>query len=143
MRPVRRGSNPQANDYDDYKKAKPVLVSRLGRYCSYCERAVLTQLAVEQIQPKAAHLNPGLQATLCSRTHRGTARQKGSRALGALGAFGLGVTRSFGQPHATTPVCCLAPCPATSALITENKRPPKLCRCQPPTNGKSGTAIAT
>ncbi|WP_218961420.1 hypothetical protein [Desulfobotulus mexicanus] len=36
----------------DYKDAKPHLVARLGLYCSFCERRVVTQLAVEHIQPK-------------------------------------------------------------------------------------------
>lgn len=52
MRPVQRGSSPQATDFIDYTDAKPDLVSRLGPYCSYCERKVVTNLAVEHIQPK-------------------------------------------------------------------------------------------
>lgn len=52
MRPVQRGGSPAAKDFDDYEAAKPFLVSRLGRYCSYCERHVATNLAVEHIQPK-------------------------------------------------------------------------------------------
>ena len=52
MRPVRRNSSPQADDFDDYADAKPELMSRLGRYCSYCERPINTNLAVEHIQPK-------------------------------------------------------------------------------------------
>jgi uncharacterized protein (TIGR02646 family) len=52
MRPIRRGSAPRPNDYTDYKDAKPDLVARLGSYCSFCERPVVTQLAVEHIQPK-------------------------------------------------------------------------------------------
>ena len=53
MRPVRRGGSPQAKDFDSYTDAKPELVSRLGLYCSYCERRIPTNLAVEHIQPKA------------------------------------------------------------------------------------------
>lgn len=53
MRPVRKGLSPQAQDFDDYKDAKPDLVARLGSYCSYCERYIPTNLAVEHIQPKA------------------------------------------------------------------------------------------
>lgn len=60
MRPVRRGASPIAGDFDPYAKAQPYLISRLGGYCSYCERRVATQLAVEHIQPKGvaayAHL---------------------------------------------------------------------------------------
>jgi uncharacterized protein (TIGR02646 family) len=52
MRPVQRGVSPQATDFANYEDAKPFLVSRLGRYCSYCERRVATNLAVEHIQPK-------------------------------------------------------------------------------------------
>jgi len=52
MRPVRRRGSPQASDFADYTGAKKHLVSRLGSYCSYCERLVVTQLAVEHVQPK-------------------------------------------------------------------------------------------
>lgn len=52
MRPIRRGTSPQTTDFSDYTKAKPELVSRLGRYCSYCERPLSTHIAVEHIQPK-------------------------------------------------------------------------------------------
>lgn len=52
MRPVQRGASPQETDYSDYADAKPFLVSRFGLYCSYCERRVATNLAVEHIQPK-------------------------------------------------------------------------------------------
>lgn len=52
MRPVRRNASPQINDFDDYRKALPFLTSRLGSYCSYCERKIVSQLAVEHIQPK-------------------------------------------------------------------------------------------
>ena len=60
MRPIRRGASPQAEDFDPYATAQPYLVSRLGMYCSYCERRICTNLAVEHIQPKVlaefAHL---------------------------------------------------------------------------------------
>lgn len=60
MRPVCRGNSPIVGDFDPYTKAQPYLISRLGCYCSYCERRVATQLAVEHIQPKGlaayAHL---------------------------------------------------------------------------------------
>ncbi len=52
MRPVQRGGSTQATDFANYDDAKGHLVSRLGRYCSYCERRVATNLAVEHIQPK-------------------------------------------------------------------------------------------
>lgn len=53
MRPVLRGPSPQATDYDDYRDAFGELVSRLGMFCSYCERRIATQLAIEHIQPKS------------------------------------------------------------------------------------------
>lgn len=60
MRPVFRDSSPQPTDYTDYTTAFPDLVGRIGSYCSYCERRIATNLAVEHIQPKAlpayAHL---------------------------------------------------------------------------------------
>lgn len=52
MRPIRRGASPRQGDFSHYRDALPDLVSRLGMYCSYCERYVATQLAVEHIQPK-------------------------------------------------------------------------------------------
>lgn len=60
MRPILRGPSPIAIDYSNYTEAKPDLVARLGPFCSFCERPVTTQLAVEHIQPKGlacyAHL---------------------------------------------------------------------------------------
>ena len=52
MRPIRRGGSPRHSDFNNYKDAKAYLVSRLGSYCSYCERRIATMLAVEHIQPK-------------------------------------------------------------------------------------------
>ena len=63
MRPVKRGASPIAGDFDSYEEAKPLLVSRIGsgwydnrievaNYCSYCERPISTNLAVEHLQPK-------------------------------------------------------------------------------------------
>jgi uncharacterized protein (TIGR02646 family) len=60
MRPVLRGNSPQAADYDNYRDAFGRLAGRIGTFCSYCERRIPTQLAVEHIQPKGlpayAHL---------------------------------------------------------------------------------------
>lgn len=60
MRPIRRDRAPTPADYADYTDAKLDLVARLGPYCSFCERPVVTQLAVEHVQPKGlpvyAHL---------------------------------------------------------------------------------------
>jgi hypothetical protein len=60
MRPVERGSSPRPNDFENYRDAFPDLVSRLGPYCSFCERRVPTNLAVEHIQPKAENRYPHL-----------------------------------------------------------------------------------
>ncbi|MEW6348554.1 MAG: HNH endonuclease [Thermodesulfobacteriota bacterium] len=61
MRPVRRGKSPQPHDFDPYRAAFPHLVSRLGNYCSYCERRIVSGLHVEHIQPKdGAHGHPHL-----------------------------------------------------------------------------------
>jgi hypothetical protein len=60
MRPIRRGASPIDGDYADYADAKADLVARLGPYCSFCERRIPTNLAVEHVQPKGlvayAHL---------------------------------------------------------------------------------------
>ncbi len=52
MRPVLRGDSPQVDDFEDYRDAFGPLVGRIGPYCSYCERRIPTQLAVEHIQAK-------------------------------------------------------------------------------------------
>lgn len=58
MRPVDRGKAPSR--YSQYADAKQDLANVLGTYCSYCERRIPTNLAVEHIQPKGipkyAHL---------------------------------------------------------------------------------------
>ena len=52
MRPVRRGASPIPQDFPNYADAQPYLISRVGLYCSYCERRIATSLAVEHIFPK-------------------------------------------------------------------------------------------
>ena len=52
MRPVNRGDSPKDDDFDNHRDAYPTLLSRLGPFCSYCERRINTILAVEHIQPK-------------------------------------------------------------------------------------------
>lgn len=62
MRPVRRNDSPATQDYSEYTDAKTDLISRIGSgysrgvrlasYCSYCERKIDTNLAVEHIEPK-------------------------------------------------------------------------------------------
>lgn len=51
MRPVDRGAAPAV--YARYQDAGPDLQARLGDYCSYCERQIETNLAVEHVQPKS------------------------------------------------------------------------------------------
>jgi hypothetical protein len=54
MRPIHKGDSPRI--YNNYDEAKPDLVDRLGSYCSYCERRIPTNLAVEHILPKDDNL---------------------------------------------------------------------------------------
>lgn len=60
MRPVDKGAAPVPT-YANYAAALPELEKRLGRYCSYCERYIATNLAVEHVQAKS--LVPALALT--------------------------------------------------------------------------------
>ena len=60
MRPVKRGGPPRSADFTSYRDATPDLISRLGPYCSYCERQFDALLAVEHVQPKAPGKYPEL-----------------------------------------------------------------------------------
>ena len=51
MRPVNKGAAPDT--YKNYQDAGPDLRRRLGGYCSYCERRIETNLAVEHVRPKS------------------------------------------------------------------------------------------
>lgn len=51
MRPIDKGQAPRT--YDRYQDAGPDLINVIGDYCSYCERQIETDLAVEHIQPKS------------------------------------------------------------------------------------------
>jgi uncharacterized protein (TIGR02646 family) len=51
MRPVDRGSAPRS--YTKYQDAQADLINRIGDYCSYCERQIECNLAVEHIRPKS------------------------------------------------------------------------------------------
>jgi uncharacterized protein (TIGR02646 family) len=51
MRPVDKGPSPSS--YSDYRDAYQDLLDRIGDYCSYCERQIETNLAIEHIQPKS------------------------------------------------------------------------------------------
>ncbi|MCG8602966.1 MAG: HNH endonuclease, partial [Verrucomicrobiales bacterium] len=53
MRPIDRGEAP--GEFEEYGDAKEDLVARLGLYCSYCERPILTNLAVEHVRPKSLY----------------------------------------------------------------------------------------
>lgn len=59
---MKKGSSPVQGDFNKYEDAKNDLVSRLGTYCSYCERRVSTNLAVEHLEPKkGAFAKPELE----------------------------------------------------------------------------------
>ncbi len=61
MRPVCRGPSLQPHDFNPYRTAFRHLLSRLGTYCSYCERRIVSGLHVEHIQPKdGAHAHRDL-----------------------------------------------------------------------------------
>ncbi|MCZ4693786.1 HNH endonuclease [Ancylomarina euxinus] len=63
MRPVDKGNVPQEKGVDiifkEYSRARRYLIDRIGEYCSYCERKLVANLAVEHVKPKAT--NPGLR----------------------------------------------------------------------------------
>ena len=57
MRPVIKGSTPtdsEGNDiiFSKYDRARRYLIDGIGEYCSYCERKIEANLAVEHVQPK-------------------------------------------------------------------------------------------
>lgn len=54
MRPINKGTSPRV--FVQYEDAKKPLVDRIGTYCSYCERQIATNLAIEHIFPKDDHL---------------------------------------------------------------------------------------
>jgi uncharacterized protein (TIGR02646 family) len=60
MRPINRGTSPIVGDFGNYRDSFRFLVARIGFFCSFCERRIATNLAVEHIQPKAAGLYPEL-----------------------------------------------------------------------------------
>jgi uncharacterized protein (TIGR02646 family) len=60
MRPVSKGNTPKDNngveiEFKKYSKARHYLINRIGEYCSYCERKIPVNLAIEHIQPKSFH----------------------------------------------------------------------------------------
>jgi len=57
MRPVDKDAQPLKDDgtvatFNTYQQSRRYLIDTIGEYCSYCERPILTSLAVEHIQPK-------------------------------------------------------------------------------------------
>ncbi len=55
MRPVKKGLAPISGPYTDYRQAKPELISRVGAYCSYCERNINSYSEIEHILPKSLY----------------------------------------------------------------------------------------
>lgn len=57
MRPVIRGNCPVDEDgneivFSKYSRARRYLINSIGEYCSYCERKIEVNLAVEHVIPK-------------------------------------------------------------------------------------------
>lgn len=57
MRPVDKDAQPLRADgtvitFNTYQQSRRYLIDTIGEYCSYCERPILTSLAVEHLQPK-------------------------------------------------------------------------------------------
>jgi len=60
MRPIRRNQSPIAVDFDKHEDARPELLRRLGPYCSYCERHIVSAIHVEHVQ--CQHRHPELKS---------------------------------------------------------------------------------
>lgn len=63
MRPIVKGESPadlngNAIKFTEYSRSRRYLIDRIGEYCSYCERKIEANLAVEHVRPKS--LNPDL-----------------------------------------------------------------------------------
>lgn len=57
MRPVAKGDTPKDDagteiEFSEYARARHYLIDRIDEYCSYCERKIPANLAVEHVQPK-------------------------------------------------------------------------------------------
>jgi len=66
MRPVVRGANPTDEHGDvmifkEYSRSRRYLIDRIGEYCSYCERKIEANLAVEHVQPKGTNPDIALE----------------------------------------------------------------------------------
>lgn len=60
MRPITRGIRPKIT-FLHYRDAFPSLKANMGAYCSYCERRLPTNLAVEHVKPKSLHQSLALE----------------------------------------------------------------------------------
>lgn len=63
MRPISKGLVPVDENgaqivFTKYARSRRYLIDRIGEFCSYCERKIEANLAVEHVQPKAT--NPAL-----------------------------------------------------------------------------------
>ena len=54
MRPVIKGDAPYTS-INCYQEARGYLIDRIGEYCSYCERKIPANLAVEHVEAKTHH----------------------------------------------------------------------------------------
>ncbi|WP_214855546.1 HNH endonuclease [Exiguobacterium sp. s166] len=66
MRPIERGSIPLDRDQNEiefnfYQQSRGHLLTRLGSYCSYCERYLGGNIAVEHVRPKSKESNLELE----------------------------------------------------------------------------------
>ncbi|MEL6699960.1 MAG: HNH endonuclease [Bacteroidota bacterium] len=64
MRPVAKGNvptDPKGEEivFKKYARSRRYLIDRIGEYCSYCERKIQANLAVEHVRPKKT--NPDLK----------------------------------------------------------------------------------
>ncbi len=64
MRPVHKGSTPKDDSenniiFTEYSRSRRYLIDRIGEFCSYCERKIEANLAVEHVRPKDS--NPDLR----------------------------------------------------------------------------------
>ncbi len=50
MRPIERGETTET--FREYQQAKSLLTTRLGNYCSFCERYIAASLAIEHMLPQ-------------------------------------------------------------------------------------------
>lgn len=66
MRPVNKDETPKDSNgqeikFKEYQRARRYLIDTISEYCSYCERKIVTNLAVEHIEPKSILKNKHLE----------------------------------------------------------------------------------